>query len=345
MTDNNLTGQQVRIVVKHITIPDAKEYESILQDHGYDTEAAQAHLEKIVEGITSRINTLTELSKKDSRYIAVYYNYEVQKSSDPFRFDIFIRMEDLTPLNLYIQQQGITIGEIIKMGMNLCDALFLCHSSGIIHYDIKEKNIFIDENGNYKLGDFDVVKAAAENTQTGSMKGNASYTAPEIHFQQPYDSSIDIYSLGIVLYKLLNDRRLPFMPNALVPLTADDKNAAETKRLNGDQMPLPANAKKKLADIILKACSPKRERYTNVQDLKYDLQEFLNTIAGTEYEQTVVIPAADEGEKENPDPEKQKNMEETKNLEKQKKRLVTAAVIGAAILAAVIAGYVFSVLF
>lgn len=339
MTDNNLTGQQVRTAIKHITIPEAKEYESILQDYGYDKEAAQTHFEKIVEGITSGINTLIELSKKDSRYIVEYYDYEIQEPSDSFRFDIFIRMENLTPLNLYIQQQGITIGEIIKMGMNLCDALFLCHGSGIIHYNIKEKNIFIDENGNYKLGDFDVVKAAAENIRTGSMKGTASYTAPEIHFQQPYDSSIDIYSLGIVLYKLLNDRRLPFMPNALVPLTADDKNAAETKRLNGDQMPLPANAKKKLADIILKACSPKSKRYTNAKDLKYDLQEFLNTIAGTEYEQTVVIPAADEDEKENPDPEK------PKDLEKQKKRLVTAAVIGAIVLTAVIAGYVFSVLF
>ena len=87
MTDNNLTGQQVqgytitkklgsggygtvylgvkedlgkqyRTAIKHISIPDAEGYDSVLQDYGYDKAAAQAHFEKMVEGITSEINTL-----------------------------------------------------------------------------------------------------------------------------------------------------------------------------------------------------------------------------------------------------------------------------------------------
>lgn len=197
--------------------------------------------------------------------------------------------EKLIPLNLYIKQNEITIGEVIKLGLDMCDTISLCHSRGVMHGDIKESNIFVDEGGNYRLGDSGVVKADDQKESCGGRE--------------------DIYSLGMVLYKLLNDQRIPFLPDAPAPFTSEDKKAAKERHLNGDRIPLPANAKKKLGDIVVKACSmvsegddfsarvcPRRGYrdygmtlgYINVLELKKDLLEFQSSIAETGYDKVVV---------------------------------------------------------
>ncbi len=284
-------GKQYKTAMKHISMPDAEGYEAVLQDYGYKKAAAHAHLEKMAETVAAEINTLLELSKKDNRHIVAYYDHEIRKTEEPFHFDIFMRMEYLTPLNSHMRQAGMTVREAVKMGLHMCDALSLCHSSGVIHRDIKEANIFISEDGCYKLGDFGVAKAQMEATQAGSVKGTASYMAPEIYLREPYDSSVDIYSLGIVLYKLLNNQRLPFMPDAPALFTADDVNDAEARRLRGDRPGLPANAKNRLGEMIVKACSVKKERYQNAADFQKDLQEFLDAADKT-YLETEILKAA-----------------------------------------------------
>lgn len=286
-------GKVYQTAIKHISIPNAEGYESVLQDYGYDKAAAQAHFEKMVEGITAEINTLLAMSKKDNRHIVAYYDHSIQRSTDPLRYDIFLRMEYLTPLNRHIREKGMTLGEIVRLGLNMCEALSLCHNSGVMHRDIKEANIFISEDGSFKLGDFGVAKAAIETTQAGSIKGTASYMAPEIYLREPYDNSVDIYSLGIVLYKLLNYQRLPFMPDAPAPFSVDDKNQAETRRLKGETPPLPAQAKNRLGEVVVKACSGKAARYARAEELKADLQEFLKSISNEDYA-SVIIPRSQE---------------------------------------------------
>ena len=118
-------GKKYQTAIKHISMPDAEGYESVLQDYGYDKAATQAHFEKIVEGITAEINTLLELSKKDNRYIVAYYDHAIQRSYDPLRFEIFMRMEYLTPLNRHIRQKGMTLGDVTQLGLMVCVALTL----------------------------------------------------------------------------------------------------------------------------------------------------------------------------------------------------------------------------
>lgn len=363
-------GKRYQTAIKHISMPDAEGYESVLQDYNYDKAATQAHFEKMVEGITAEINTLLELSKKDNRYIVAYYDHDIQRSDDPLRFEIFMRMEYLTPLNKYIRQNGMTLGDVIRLGLNMCDALTLCHNNGVMHRDIKEANIFISDSGNYKLGDFGVAKVAIETTQAGSIKGTASYMAPEIYLREPYDTSVDIYSLGIVLYKLLNNQRLPFMPDAPAQFTVDDKNAAEARRLKGDTPPLPANAKNRLGEIIVKACSAKATRYAKAEELKADLQGVLRTLSGDDYDSVVIAQSSDGSEDSNsytqdsintntqtqgatmtmgaqggnpapPPPAELNPYADAKPQKKKKKKkgVVIAAILGVLIIAGGIAGY------
>ncbi len=288
-------GKQYLTAIKHMAMPSDEAYEAVLQDYGYDKIAAHAHFEKLVEGIASEINTLLELSKKDNRHIVAYYDHEIQKTAEPFHVDIYMRMEYLTPLLNFIRQNGFSAGDVIRLALNMCDALMLCHNNDVMHRDIKEANIFVSENGNYKLGDFGVAKTAFEATQAGSIKGTASYMAPEIYLREPYDKTVDIYSLGIVLYKLLNNQRLPFMPDAPAIFTADDKNSAETRRLKGERPPLPFHAKNRLGEIIVKACSVKAERYDSAEAFKKDMAACLASLSVEEYDAVVVPQSADGG--------------------------------------------------
>jgi serine/threonine protein kinase len=142
---------------------------------------------------------------------------------------------------------------VIKIGKDLCSALVLCKKHGIIHRDIKPQNIFVSDNGEYKLGDFGIAKTV-EKTMAGTMIGTYKYMAPEVYNNQAYGSAADICSLGLVLYWLLNERRMPFVPLPPARLTMGIDEAARIRRLRGEPIPAPAHGSDELKEIVLKAC-------------------------------------------------------------------------------------------
>lgn len=113
-----------------------------------------------------------------------------------------------------------------------------------------------------------------EKTMAGlSRKGTYSYMAPEIYNGQAYGFDADIYSLGIVLYKMLNNNRDPFLPAYPAPVKYGDKTEAMIKRIQGLPMPKPENADERLSGIVLKACAHKSaDRYQHPKDLRLDLE-------------------------------------------------------------------------
>ena len=157
---------------------------------------------------------------------------------------LFVRMELLTSLQEILQgppgQHSLSsIPEIIKLGRDICKALIYCENKEIIHRDIKPENLFVDEFGEYKVGDFGASKRMdtvhVARTMTGI--GTLSYMAPEVFRGQSYNNTVDIYALGLVLYCLLNNGRMPFLP-ADGSYTMRDIDSANYMRLHGT--PLPA---------------------------------------------------------------------------------------------------------
>lgn len=123
--------------------------------------------------------------------------------------------------------------DVIRLGIDLCKALEYCQCQNIIHRDIKPENIFVSRFGEFKLGDFGIAREL-ERTMSGlSKKGTYSYMAPEMYKGEAYDSRVDIYSLGIVLYKLRNHNRLPFISLEKQLITYRDKENALNKRMAG----------------------------------------------------------------------------------------------------------------
>ena len=187
-------------------------------------------------------------------------------------WDIYIRMELLQSLPDYVRENGMTVENVIKLGSDMCSALELCRENNIIHRDIKPQNIFVSRYGVFKLGDFGVAKASTIRTSADKV-GTYSYMAPEVYKGKGYDDRVDIYSLGMVLYWLLNERRGPFLPMPPQTPTAEQTTDAQIRRFRGETLPQPKNGGAALKKVVMTACSYKiADRYSDPAEFKRALK-------------------------------------------------------------------------
>ena len=203
--------------------------------------------------------------------------FEIHERTDSVGWDAYIRMELLKNLNEYRRGHKMDVKETAKMGMDICHALLCCEQSRIIHRDIKPSNIFVDAYGNFKLGDFGIARQMEKTRSTLSQKGTEMYMAPEVRFGDGQSSyNVDIYSLGLVMYRLLNKNRMPFEPLDAELISYQDKETALTRRLRGEELPLPAEAPETLGRIVLKACdADKDKRYQSASQMYAELDRWI----------------------------------------------------------------------
>lgn len=235
---------------------------------------------------------------KGARNIVYYEDHEIKELPNNQGYDVIIRMELLSSLTKYLAQKNGSIAkkEIARLGIDICRALEECQKNNIIHRDIKTANIFVNASGDFKLGDFGVARMIEKNDVNLSKKGTYSFMAPEVYKGQVYALTADIYSLGIVMYTLLNFNRQPFMP-AGSAITNDDRERAMIKRMSGDsELPMPSECEScGLADAVLKACSYSPEdRYQTPGEMREALERLL-TDEPEDMENHVRIPKFDLG--------------------------------------------------
>ena len=257
--------------VKVVSIPqDEAEVES-LRSSGLTMDASRTCLKEVVNDFVNEIQIME--SFKGCRNIVSVEDYKVVEKTDTTGWDIYIRMELLTPLNNYISDKVIPEKEVIKLGCDICSALEQCAKRNIIHRDIKPDNIFVNEFGDYKLGDFGIARKLENVTGGLSQKGTYNYMAPEVEKGNNYDATADIYSLGIVLYWLMNRKRLPFLNVDQQLISPSDLKTANSRRLNGEPLPPPCDASADFAEVILIACNADpQERFASATAMKNALE-------------------------------------------------------------------------
>jgi len=267
----NAAGQYVR-ALKHITIPTEKQYNSVLNSMGGDLSKADSYFSQMLNNIVSEIRILNDLSEKGVQHIIRYYENDIVVTDTPRRYDIFILMEYLTPLEEYIQGQDFLVRDVVRLGLDVLHGLQSCHNNGVIHRDIKDDNIFVSEKGEYRIGDFGVSKVLKDSSKAESLKGTPNFLAPEIYLgKEGYTKSVDLYSLGIVLYRLLNYSRNPFLPRFPEQYFAQDEDAAFEERMSGKTPELPLLGGEAIGHIIVKAISNSSERFQTAD-------EFINAL-------------------------------------------------------------------
>lgn len=257
-------GKVEKAALKVISIPQNGSDIDDLYSEGYDDASITDHFKSYLADIVKEYTLMAEL--KGHTNVVYCDDIRYIPHDDSFGWDIYIKMELLTPM---IKRMELLCAEaeIIKLGRDICTALVLCKEKGIVHRDIKPQNIFVADTGDYKLGDFGIAKAA-DRTVSGTKIGTYNYMAPEVYNYQPYGSTADIYSLGLVLYWLLNEHRLPFLPLPPQTMSMREMESARQRRFSGEAIPAPKNGSAALKAIVLKACAynPK-DRYQSAQEM------------------------------------------------------------------------------
>lgn len=108
--------------------------------------------------------------------------------------------------HLILDRENIPWQEMLKISIQVASALSYAHSQGIIHRDIKPGNIMVGKSGRAKIADFGIAAATDEVsvTATGQIIGTPEYMSPEQAMGEGVDARTDLYSLGMVMYELLN---------------------------------------------------------------------------------------------------------------------------------------------
>lgn len=264
-------GKTFYSAVKVITIPSNAGELSSVRSETPNEQSVREYFHGLVEECIQEVSTM-EYFRGNSHVVSVE-DYKVVEYLDDIGWDIYIRMEYLTSFLDYCAGRELTEEDVIQLGIDLCKALEYCQKQNIIHRDIKPENIFVSRFGEFKLGDFGIAREL-ERTMSGlSKKGTFSYMAPEMYKGEPYDAKVDIYSLGIVLYKLRNHNRLPFISLEKQLITYRDKENALNRRMSGEKLPRPAEAGEGLADIILKACAyDRKDRFETAEEFREALE-------------------------------------------------------------------------
>ena len=269
----DVLGETEKAALKVISIPQNSSDIEELYSEGYDDESItntfEGHLKSIVAeySLMRKMNGSSNIVNCDDiRYV---------QHNDGIGWDIFIKMELLTPLTKAVSVE-FSEQTVINIAKDMCVALELCKKHNIVHRDIKPQNIFVSSNGDYKLGDFGIAKTM-EKTMGGTKIGTYKYMAPEIYHYQPYGSTADIYSLGLVLYWLMNEHRMPFMPLPPEKIKAGVDEQAKERRLSGEKLPMPLHGSEALKRIVLKACAYNvQDRYQSATDMLQDLKALIH---------------------------------------------------------------------
>jgi|GEM_PF-1926896 len=262
-------GKTEKAALKVITIPQNEGDVEELYSSGYDDASITAHFKSYLADIVNEYSLMAEI--KGHTNVVYCDDIRYIQHDDGFGWDIFIKMELLTPLMKVVKEPGAVEDTVKKLGADICSALVLCREKNIIHRDIKPQNIFVSEHGDYKLGDFGIAKTV-EKTTGGTKIGTYGYMAPEVYNNQPYGAAADIYSLGLVMYWLLNEHRLPFLPMPPKVPTSTENEQARLRRFRGEPIPAPKNGSEALKRIVLKACAyDPSDRYHTADEMLADL--------------------------------------------------------------------------
>ena len=183
----------------------------------------------------------------------------------------------------------VSMEHALQIVSKACAALDYAHKKkdlkgqelNLIHRDVSPQNILVSSDGDVKIVDFGIAKAASKtsDTRTGVLKGKIAYMSPEQAWGRPIDRRSDIFSLGIVLYELLTGEML-FKGDT-------DLNTLERVREAKVIPPTRINKEipKEIENILLKALAKEpKERYQHASEMQNDLETYIHankTMPGT----------------------------------------------------------------
>ena len=194
--------------------------------------------------------------------------YDVGEDGDLF----YIVMEYVDGITLkeYIKQEGrLSYQEAVEIAIYIAQGIQAAHAQHIFHRDIKPQNILVGRNGDVKVTDFGIAKAASSSTITitEATVGSVHYISPEQARGGYSDERSDFYSLGVTLYEMVSGK---------VPFDGDNNVAVALAHIQKEPVPLSdlcPDIPRSLEKIIIKMMQKRSERrYQTTQEILLDLK-------------------------------------------------------------------------
>ncbi|MDY2719809.1 MAG: protein kinase [Candidatus Faecousia sp.] len=263
------TGQ--KFALKCVSIPASEEkVQALILSGAYaDETAANDYFRHVADDVTAELDAAKTFG--DCPNLLRPLDYQVVAKESGVGFDVYIVYPWQTSLKEYVRDNAMTHLRAVNLGIDLCSALCALHSGGYVFENLKPENVFLSETGAFLLGDLGLAPMLDMHFASLPEQYLGSYSAPELsNIMSGLNATIDIYSLGILLYRIYNGNHAPF---------EDEKTsakAADGKRLDGEALPAPLFADYELAEIILKACAYLPEdRYQTPEEMKQALEQYM----------------------------------------------------------------------
>lgn len=225
--------------VKEVIIPNIGDAAAVAFSEGISKEGVEYYAQGLYDEAIHEIDLMKHISGCPN--IVDYKDCKIYslKEFNELGWVIFIRLELLECFEMKATK-GMTVSEILKFGIDICKALEICEAHQIIHRDMKYANIFYDpKTDEYKLGDFGISRFITEPTELKGLPGRLTHMPPEVYQSREYTCAADQYALGIMLYRFMNQNRIPLLPPYPVPYSVKERDAALAKRLSGCEIGAP----------------------------------------------------------------------------------------------------------
>ena len=234
-----------KYIVKKISIPasqvqlDALLLTGACKDPADATEYFREQSEKIIE----EAEFLQKLSRLDG--FLPYDSWQtVPMEEGKLGYEVYLVNTYKRSLAKYMRKNPMTHLEAVNLGLDLCQALAICRRAGYMYVDLKPSNVFISKGKEFRIGDLGFVSLDALKYTSLPGKYRSPYSPPEAHDDlKTLNETTDIYGVGMILYQVYNNGKLPQAP--LEPT---------------DPFPTPSYADYEVAEIIMKALDPNPEQ-------------------------------------------------------------------------------------
>ena len=242
-----------KYIVKIISIPASQtQMDALLLAGAYrDAAGAMDYFREIGEGIIQEAELLKKLSRLDG--FLPYEGWQMEPiTRHRLGYEVYLVGSYKRSLDKYVRKNPVTHLEAVNLGLDLCSALSVCRQAGSLYVALKPSNIFLSEKKQYRIGDLGFIPIDAMRYTALPKRYFSAYTPPELYDPMaPLNLTIDTYAVGMILYQLYNEGRLPFKGKA-----------------PEEALPSPVNADYELAEIIMKAIHPDPEqRWTDPRDM------------------------------------------------------------------------------
>lgn len=205
-------------------------------------------------------------------YLDIYVNNNPAKK----KIEFFIITEDLKSLSEVMKSQKFDENKILDFGIQMSAILERLESKNIFHGNINPDDIFVTFDGKYKLGGFSDFESKID---------DMSFIAPEIFKKENADFTTDIYSLGLIMYSMSNDGKIPFENDEV------GKDDAVKMRFDGKAVSAPKNGSEKLKSVIVIACQPNNDnRWKNAGNIKNALTSIKKETSDSVADEALIVP-------------------------------------------------------